>query len=97
MAMKHFVLALALSSCGSCAFCGTAMASEQVYHPVSPSFGGNSLNGTYILQQAQAQGLGAKSGQQSPDLSGLTNALGNLGTGSGSAIVISPNNTPSPP
>jgi curli production assembly/transport component CsgF len=83
--MKHFLLALTLSAC---ALCGPALGSEQVYHPVSPSFGGSPLNGTYILQQAQAQGLGAKSGQQSPDLSGLTNALGNLGTGGGTTIVI---------
>lgn len=83
--MKHFVLALALSAC---ALCSPALGSEQVYHPVSPSFGGSPLNGTYILQQAQAQGLGAKSGQQSPDLSGLSNALSNLGTGGGTTIVI---------
>jgi curli production assembly/transport component CsgF len=59
---------------------GTVGASEQVYRPVNPLFGGNPLNGTFILQQAQAQGLGAKSGQQqSPDLSGLNEALGNIG------------------
>ena len=30
-------------------------ASELVYTPVNPSFGGNPLNGTYLLNNAQAQ------------------------------------------
>ena len=66
------------------------LASEQVYRPTSPLFGGNPLNGTFLLQQAQAQGLGAKSGQQqSPDLSGLNEALGNIGNvGNQTPIVI---------
>src|SRR5262249_27145552 len=62
-----------------------AIASEMVYHPVNPTFGGNPLNGSFLLQQAQAQGEGVKSGSQGPDLSGLNNALGNLGSG---AIVV---------
>jgi curli production assembly/transport component CsgF len=66
-----------------------AFASELVYHPVNPTFGGNPLNGSFLLSTAQAQGQGTKSGAQSPDLSGLTNALSNLG----STIVVSPNNT----
>jgi curli production assembly/transport component CsgF len=66
-----------------------ALASELVYHPVNPTFGGNPLNGSFLLSTAQAQGQGTKSGAQSPDLSGLTNALSNLG----STIVVSPNNT----
>ncbi|MEA1832543.1 curli assembly protein CsgF [Methylobacterium durans] len=57
----------------------SAQATEQVYRPVSPTFGGNPLNGTFLLSTAQAQGLGAKSGQNSPDLSGLNAALSNLG------------------
>jgi curli production assembly/transport component CsgF len=60
-----------------------AFASELVYHPVNPTFGGNPLNGTFLLSTAQAQGEGTKSGAQSPDLSGLTNALSNLGTNLG--------------
>ncbi len=63
-----------------------AFASELVYHPVNPTFGGNQLNGTFLLSQAQAQGEGVKSGSQGPDLSGLTNALGNLGS-SGAVII----------
>jgi curli production assembly/transport component CsgF len=75
-------------------------ASQLVYHPINPSLGGNPLNGTALLATAQAQGEGAKSGQQSPDLSGLDSALSNLGsatiinTGSGSS-GSSGNNAPS--
>jgi curli production assembly/transport component CsgF len=60
-----------------------AFASELVYQPVNPTFGGNPLNGTFLLSTAQAQGEGTKSGAQSPDLSAITNALGNLGTNVG--------------
>jgi curli production assembly/transport component CsgF len=57
------------------------LATEQVYHPASPAFGGNPLNGSFLLSTAQAQGEGVKSGNQGPDLSGLTAALNNNGTG----------------
>ncbi len=66
-----------------------AVASEIVYHPVNPTFGGNPLNGSFLLSQAQAQGEGVKSGSQGPDLSGLDNALNNLGNGGG-GIIIAP-------
>jgi curli production assembly/transport component CsgF len=62
-----------------------AVASEMVYHPVTPTFGGNPLNGSALLATAQAQGEGVKSGSQGPDLSGLNNALNNLGSG---AVII---------
>src|SRR5579871_3352018 len=58
-----------------------AFATEQVYHPVSPVLGGNPNNGTFLLSTAQAQGEGVKSGNQGPDLSGLTNALSGIGNG----------------
>ena len=57
-----------------------ALASEIVYHPVNPTFGGNPLNGTPLLSTAQAQGEGVKSGSQGPDLSGLSSALSGLGS-----------------
>jgi curli production assembly/transport component CsgF len=60
-------------------------ASEMVYHPVTPTFGGNPLNGTFLLSTAQAQGEGVKSGAQGPDLSGLSNALSNIGSG---AVIV---------
>lgn len=63
-----------------------------VYHPVNPTFGGNPLNGSALLSQAQAQGMGVKSGAASPDLSGLDSALSNLGSsaGSGTTVVVNP-------
>lgn len=64
-----------------------AAATEQLYRPVSPTFGGNPLNGSFLLSTAQAQGAGAKSGQNSPDLSGLNEALSKLG---GSNSVATP-------
>src|SRR5690348_17167148 len=67
---------------------GSASATEQVYRPVSPTFGGNALNGNFLLSTAQAQGNGTKSGQQSPDLSGLNNALSGIGNGGGQPIII---------
>jgi len=69
----------------------TASAPEMIYHPVNPTFGGNPLNGSFLLSTAQAQGEGTKSGAQSPDLSGLTNALSNLG----STVVVAPSTTSS--
>jgi curli production assembly/transport component CsgF len=65
---------------GVAGFLTPALATEQVYHPISPTFGGNPNNGTFLLSTAQAQGEGTKSGNQGPDLSGLTNALSGLGS-----------------
>lgn len=83
---------------------GAVSATEQVYRPVSPTFGGNPLNGTFLLSTAQAQGLGAKSGQNSPDLSGLNSALSNLGgslnnssTVATPTIIINGNSIPANP
>lgn len=57
------VIAIAAVGLGASA---PAFASELVYHPISPSFGGNPLNGSFLLSTAQAQGEGAKSGQRRP-------------------------------
>lgn len=74
---------------GAIGFTAPSLATEQIYHPVSPTFGGNPLNGSFLLSTAQAQGPGAKSGSQSPDLSGLNSALGNIGSGStGSTPIV---------
>jgi curli production assembly/transport component CsgF len=35
--------------------CSLVQASELVYTPINPSFGGNPLNGTWLLNNAQAQ------------------------------------------
>ncbi|MFK0164999.1 curli assembly protein CsgF [Rhizobium sp. NPDC090279] len=83
-----------------------ASASQLVYQPTNPTFGGNPLNGTFLLSTAQTQGDGVKSGQQqTPDLSGLNNALGNLGninqgtgsSGSSPVIVIQSGQVPANP
>ena len=70
-----------------------ALATEQVYHPISPTFGGNPGNGTFLLSTAQAQGEGTKSGNQGPDLSGLTNALSGIGSGTGATSGTSATST----
>ncbi|MGX5915680.1 curli assembly protein CsgF [Aliidiomarina sp. Khilg15.8] len=36
-------------------FAGSASATQLVYEPVNPSFGGNPMNGSFLLQKAQAQ------------------------------------------
>ena len=69
--------------CGVAAlsFSAPAFATEQVYHPISPTFGGNPGNGPFLLSVAQGQGEGINSGNQGPNLTGLTNALNGLSTG----------------
>jgi curli production assembly/transport component CsgF len=84
--MRHF--SLLVSTIVMLGVGSAAVASEIVYHPVNPTFGGNPLNGSALLSQAQAQGEGVKSGSQGPDLSGLNNALSNLGSG---AVIIGGN------
>ena len=73
---------------GAVGFLMPASATEQVYHPISPIFGGNPANGTFLLQTAQGQGEGVNSGNQGPNLSGLN--LGNLGSGTGATTIIIP-------
>jgi len=73
---------------GSLLLSAPAFATEQVYHPVSPTFGGNALNGSFLLSTAQAQGNGVKSGSQGPDLSGLNSALSGVGGGSSTPVVV---------
>ena len=75
---------------GVAGFLAAALATEQVYHPISPTFGGNPNNGTFLLGTAQAQGEGTKSGNQGPDLSGLTNALNGLGSQTSNGTVANP-------
>jgi len=84
MRMSGFLLAPTLAL----GIASAATASEIVYHPVNPTFGGNSLNGAALLSQAQAQGQGVKSGAQGPELSGRNSALSNLG--SGGVTIVNP-------
>ena len=45
-----------------------ALATEQVYHPISPALGGNPNNGAFLLSTAQAQGEGVNSGNNGPTI-----------------------------
>ena len=86
MLRNRFVLILAVALMASPTF-----AAQLTYHPTNPTFGGNPLNGNYLLSTAQTQGQGVKSGQQqTPDLSGLDSALSNLGgsTGSSTPVIV---------
>jgi curli production assembly/transport component CsgF len=87
MNRKIWMIAMAatVSALGGIA---AASASGIVYHPVNPTFGGNPLNGSTLLSTAQAQGNGVKSGSQGPDLSGLSNALSGIGSGTSTPIVV---------
>jgi curli production assembly/transport component CsgF len=54
---------------------GTSAASELVYKPVNPTFGGDALNGNWLLSQATAQTKGGGSPGFSidfPDFGGIT-------------------------
>ncbi len=85
MMMRMTMIAVGLAA----ATAVPATSGQLVYQPTNPTFGGNPLNGTFLLSTAQTQGAGVKSGQQqTPDLSGLNSALSNLGNlneGSGSS------------
>ncbi|MGE8066976.1 curli assembly protein CsgF [Pseudomonas sp. NPDC089569] len=50
---------------------GLVQATELVYTPINPSFGGNPLNGTWLLNNAQAQ-----NDFDDPDLKNRTTAAG---------------------
>lgn len=58
-----------------------AYASELIYQPVNPSFGGNALNGSFLLNNAQAQNdiedpsLSQANSLQASSLDRFTNAL----------------------
>ena len=60
-----------------------ALATEQVYHPISPALGGNPNNGPVLLSAAQAQGEGVNSGNNGPTINFPpinTGSGGNTGT-----------------
>lgn len=53
--MKCTAAVRILLTCGGLALGADAGADELVYSPVNPSFGGNPLNGTWLLNNAQSQ------------------------------------------
>ncbi len=71
---------------GAIGFASPVLATEQVYHPISPTLGGNPSNGTFLLSTAQAQGEGVNSGNNGPTINFPainTGTGGNGGGGSG--------------
>lgn len=53
--MKCTAATRILLACAGLAFGAGVSATELVYSPVNPSFGGNPLNGTWLLGNAQSQ------------------------------------------
>lgn len=54
-----------------------AAASEIIYHPVNPNFGGNPLNGSFLLSEAQAQNIFAGRSSSTASASGASTAANN--------------------
>lgn len=72
--MKHkLILALATSLIVSCT--SGAFASSLVYQPINPKFGGDPLNGSWLLSQGQSQtenaGGGSSFSIDFPEFGGL--------------------------
>jgi curli production assembly/transport component CsgF len=86
--MHKICLIAAIAAFGAMSQLTAVAASELVYHPVNPTFGGNPANGSNLLAEAQAQGNGVKSGSQGPDLSGLSNALAGIGASSSPIVIV---------
>lgn len=61
--MKKTLIFVTGLLCASLA--GNGHASELIYNPVNPAFGGNPLNGSYLLGNAQAQNDHGSSGAAS--------------------------------
>jgi curli production assembly/transport component CsgF len=75
MKTTNFSQRSALSRAGLCLLglgsCSLVHATELVYTPINPSFGGNPLNGTWLLNNAQAQ-----NDYDDPDLKKRTSVAG---------------------
>ncbi|MBB3458613.1 hypothetical protein FHT86_006939 [Rhizobium sp. BK313] len=62
------VINIAVLTVAIAAMAGAASASQLVYKPVNPAFGGDPQNGSWLLSQASAQGKAAE-GSSSPGFS----------------------------
>ena len=62
------VINIAVLTIAIAAVAGAASASQLVYKPVNPAFGGDPQNGSWLLSQASAQGKAAE-GSSSPGFS----------------------------
>ena len=95
----RILASLSIGLIALCAGAGVALASQLTYRPINPQFGGDPNNGSFQLAIGQNQGHG-KAASAGPDLSGLNSALSNLGTnlgsGTGSPIIVIPS-TPTNP
>lgn len=72
--MKSRIVLAALAGVSLLGATALAQASELVYQPVNPSFGGDPLNGNWLLSQATAQTAGGGSPGFSidfPDFGGI--------------------------
>ena len=67
------VVLLAAGAAGVIAWPGTSQATELVYQPVNPAFGGSPLNGSVLLGNAQAQDKHKDPEAQKNSLSGGLN------------------------
>jgi curli production assembly/transport component CsgF len=72
-----------------------AFATEQVYHPISPTFGGNPSAGTFLLSTAQAQGEGVNSGN-SPTINFPSNLVSTPTTTTGGSTAGTGTNLANP-
>jgi curli production assembly/transport component CsgF len=75
---------------------GSSYASQLVYKPINPSFGGDPQNGNWLLSQASAQGKAASGSSSSPgfsidfpDFGGVTQPTTTTPTG---LPAVDPNN-----
>lgn len=59
--MKSRICTLALAGFAIVGFLSAASSAELVYQPVNPTFGGDPLNGNWLLSQATAQSEGGGS------------------------------------
>lgn len=73
---------LAAVATALCLVAGSANASQLIYTPVDPSFGGNPLNGTFLMgianQEAQENAPNPLDGLSGLDLTSLGNSLNSL-------------------
>lgn len=81
--IHHRLSAIARLLCGAgfyAAVGGTAMASQLIYTPVNPTFGGNPLAGSFLMGIAQQQASENAPGANlaSLDLSGLSQSMQDL-------------------
>ena len=79
--MKHYLRLAALSAVICALSGGQAIASELVYTPVNPNFGGNPFNAAPLQSSAEAQKqfVNDGGGFALPDFSGLEDAIIDLG------------------